>query len=322
MLKPGMTFFDYGCGQGSDVRGLQSLGHQAEGWDPVHRADVAKREADMVNLGYVLNVIEDAAERVEALVDAHRHAKRLLVVSALIAETVETGRAAQFRDGILTRRNTFQKYFEQQELQQCIEDALETTAVPVALGIFYVFRDPAEQQDFLSARSRRAIDWGQISARLGLGGPQTLWKALYEEHKELLNGFGKLALELGRFPEASEYEALSTLCDRLGSAKRALRAFVQGGGADGLSWDEVRVRFGIGQPPKRRWEVLYEQHRELLDGFWNLMLRLGRLPEPEEFPQTGECGKRSGRQNRRCGCLSRGAEPRMCGGQRKIGSVI
>ena len=47
---------------------------------------------------------------------------------------------------------------EQQELQQYIEDALDTTAVPVALGIFYVFRDPADMQDFLSARSRRAID--------------------------------------------------------------------------------------------------------------------------------------------------------------------
>jgi hypothetical protein len=64
MLRAGTTFFDYGCGQGSDVRGLTSLGHRAEGWDPVHRSEIAKREADVVNLGYVLNVIEDPAERV------------------------------------------------------------------------------------------------------------------------------------------------------------------------------------------------------------------------------------------------------------------
>ncbi len=294
LLKAGTTFFDYGCGQGSDVRGLTALGHQAEGWDPVHRPEIAKREADVVNLGYVLNVIEDPAERVEALVDAHRHAKRLLVVSALITETVETGRAAQYRDGILTKRNTFQKFFEQPELQQFIEDALDSTAVPVALGIFYVFRDPADQQDFLFARSRRAIDWAQISARLGLGGPQTLWKALYEQNKELLNGFGKLALQLGRIPEPAEFQPLAELNERLGSAKRALRAFVQGGGAEGVSWDEVRVRFGIGQPPKRRWELLYEEHRELLDDYWKLMLQLGRLPEPEEFPQTGELREKIG----------------------------
>ena len=116
LLKTEATFFDYGCGQGSDVRGLQALGHAAEGWDPVHRPEVRKREADIVNMGYVLNVIEDPAERVEALVDAYRHARRLLVVSGLIQETVESDRAAQYRDGIVTQRNTFQKFFEQQEL--------------------------------------------------------------------------------------------------------------------------------------------------------------------------------------------------------------
>lgn len=294
MLQTGATFFDYGCGQGSDVRGLQGLGHDADGWDPVHKPATAKRAADIVNMGYVLNVIEDPAERLEALVDAFRHAKRLLVVSGLINETVDTATARQYGDGVLTRANTFQKYFEQQELQQYIEDALDVTAVPVSLGIFYVFRDPAEHQDFISARTRRTVDWTQISARLGLGEPRTLWKSLFEAHKELLAGFGKLTLELGRMPEATEYEHLPEITEQLGSAKRALRAFVQGGGAEGVKWDEIRARFGISQPPKRRWELVYEVNRELLDAFWSLMLQLGRLPEPGEFPRTGELRERIG----------------------------
>lgn len=294
MLKPETTFFDYGCGQGSDVRGLQALGHQAEGWDPVHRADIGKREADIVNMGYVLNVIEDPAERLEALVDAHQLSKKLFVVSGLITETVDMARARQFSDGVLTRANTFQKFFEQQELQQYIEDALETTAVPVALGVFYVFRNPTDQQDFLSARSRRAIDWTQISARLGLGGPRTFWKALYDKHKELLDEFGKLALSLGRFPEATEFAPLSELTGRFGSAKRALRAFVRGGGAEEADWNDVRVRFGIGQPAKRRWEMLYEEHCELLEAFWSVVLQLGRLPEADDFPQAGELREKVG----------------------------
>jgi hypothetical protein len=294
MLKAEATFFDYGCGQGSDVRGLQALGYKAEGWDPVHRPEVTKREADIVNIGYVLNVIEDPAERLDALVDAYRHARRLLVVSGLIKETVESEQATQYGDGILTRRNTFQKFFEQQELEQYIEDALDSTAVPVAMGVFYVFRDPTDQQDFLSARSRRAIDWTQISARLGLGGPRTMWKALFDAHRELLSGFGKAALALGRFPMQTEFDRLPEVAEHLGSEKRALRAFVQGGGAEGLDWEQIRVRFGIGQPPKRRWEALYEENRELLDGFWSLMLRLGRLPEPEEYPQTGELREKVG----------------------------
>lgn len=298
LLRPGTTFFDYGCGQGADFRGLQGLGYEAEGWDPVFRREAAKREADLVNLGYVLNVIEDPAERVEALVDAYRHAKRVLVVSAMISETVEFGRCAQFGDGVLTKRNTFQKYFEQQELQQYIEDALETTAVPVALGVFYVFREPADQQDFLSARSRRAIDWTQVSARLGLGGPRTLWRALYEENKELLDLFGKLALELGRMPVTEEFGRLNEVGQRLGSAKRGLRAFIQGGGAEGIDWAEVKERFGIGAPARRRWEILCEQHKDLLDAFWTLTLQLGRLPEPEEFPRFAEVREEIGSAKR------------------------
>ena len=238
-------------------------------------------------MGYVLNVIEDPAERVDSLVDAYRHAKRLLVVAGLIRETVEFDNAAQYRDGVLTQRNTFQKFFEQQELQQYIEDALDNTAVPVALGVFYIFRDPADQQDFLSARSRRTIDWTHISARLGLGGPRNNWKELYAAHSELLDSFGKFTLELGRLPEMTEFIKLPKIIEQLGSAKRALRAFVQGGSQAGLDWEEIRVRFKIGQPAKRQWEILYEEHRELLDGFWSLMLQLGRLPEPEEFPQAG-----------------------------------
>ena len=110
----------------------------------------------------------------------------------------------------------------------------------------------------------------------------------------LLNAFGKVALELGRVPEPSECERLNEISERLGSPKRALRAYVQGGGAEGVDWEQIRIRFGIGQQPKRQWEVLYEQHKELLDGFWNLTLQLGRLPEPEEFPQTGELREKIG----------------------------
>ncbi len=310
ILGTGSTFFDYGCGQGSDIRGLQGIGYEAEGWDPVHRPNVAKREAEIVNLGYVLNVIEDPAERLDALVDAFDHAKRLLVVSGLVKETVEASRAVQFQDGVVTRRNTFQKYFEQQELQQFIEDALGVTAVPVALGIFYVFRDPVEHQDFISARTRRAVDWTQITARLGLGGPQTVWKILYEEHKELLTRFGKLALDLGRFPTPTECSDLGKIIERVGSPGRALRAYVQGGAAEGVDWEKTRIRFRLGQSPKRRWEMLYEQHRELLDAFWNLTLERGRLPETEEFQQMSELRDKIGtpKQALRIFILKGGAE--------------
>ncbi len=288
LLKPGRTLFDYGCGPGSDVRGLEALGFSVQGWDPVYRPDTPKTPADLVNLGYVINVIEDPAERIETLVEAYSYATQILVVSALICETVETARATTLADGVLTRRNTFQKYFDQSELQQLIEDTLDTTAVPVALGIFYVFRDPSAQQDFLSARIRRSIDWTQISARLGLGTPGTIWKHLYQTHQALLGEFGKLALNLGHFPTLVEFPRLPEIEKHFGSDKRALRAYVQGSDTLGLDWNQVRVKFGIGQPSKPQWETIYEQNRQLLDSFWQVVLQLGRLPELEEYPQTSE----------------------------------
>lgn len=115
-LRPGVAFFDYGCGQGADAADLRSLGYAAEGGNPVHRPDSGKTAADVVSLGQVLNVIEDPAERPAPLVHAFCHARRLLVVSALIRETADTERAAAFRDGVLTKRDMFQKYVEQPEL--------------------------------------------------------------------------------------------------------------------------------------------------------------------------------------------------------------
>jgi DNA phosphorothioation-associated putative methyltransferase len=234
-LAPGASFLDYGCGLGADVRGLRELGFDAVGWDPVHAPNGPRIEADVVNLGYVLNVIEDPAERLETLASAWRLARRLLVVSALIGDaSAEALRAVALNDGILTRRSTFQRYFGQQELQLYLEDALETSAIPVALGIFYIFRDPNAQQLFLQSRSRRAIDWRSLS--LGLNKPERQLRTLrparadrFAEHQPLLEEFWCIVLPLGRIPLAAEFGKYSELCAIFGSAKRALRHLLNRG---------------------------------------------------------------------------------------------
>src|SRR5688500_1896101 len=66
------SFFDYGCGRGDDVTSLAQLGYNVAGWDPVHRPDTPQKPSDLVNLGYVVNVIEDPHERAEALRSAWR----------------------------------------------------------------------------------------------------------------------------------------------------------------------------------------------------------------------------------------------------------
>ena len=85
------NLFGSGCGLGADVRVLRELGHSATGWDPVHAPDSNKTAADVVNLGYVLNVIEDPAERLETLASAWALTRRLLVVSTMIGTSGGNG---------------------------------------------------------------------------------------------------------------------------------------------------------------------------------------------------------------------------------------
>lgn len=56
--------FDYGCGRGDDIAGLNEIGIQCTGWDPHYASENSISNADVVNLGFVVNVIEDPAERV------------------------------------------------------------------------------------------------------------------------------------------------------------------------------------------------------------------------------------------------------------------
>jgi hypothetical protein len=73
----------------------------------------------------------------------------------------------------------------------------------------------------------------------GLGAPAAdRWEGLYAEHQELLDAFGNTALSLARWPTDVEFVRAGELIYKLGSLKRALRAFVQGGGAKDLSWGD------------------------------------------------------------------------------------
>ena len=235
-LPTGASFFDYGCGLGADVRGLRELGFVADGWDPAHLPSAPRKESDVVNLGYVLNVVEDPAERISTLLSAWKLARRLLVVSVLVKGASEPGQVEAFQDGVITSRRTFQKYFGQQEAQQFLEDALEHVAVPVALGVFYVFRRLADHQEFLTARSRRRIDWESMS--LGLGGPPVRVPTprvprvdRYETHRELADSFWTRCLELGRLPLQTEFERLAEVSEVFGSPKRALSTALRRGQA-------------------------------------------------------------------------------------------
>jgi DNA phosphorothioation-associated putative methyltransferase len=125
--------FDYGCGRGDDVRGLRENGLTAHGWDPYFAPDERVQPADLVNLGFVINVIEDFDERLEALTRAWSLASTLLVVSVMLANQNDV-RGERFRDGVRTQRGTFQKYYTQAEIKVLLEEVLDEEAIPVAPG--------------------------------------------------------------------------------------------------------------------------------------------------------------------------------------------
>jgi len=114
-LAPADRRFDYGCGHGDDLPNLQALGYACDGWDPVHRPESPRRPADIVNLGFVLNVIEARDERAQTLRDAWSICRKLLVVAARLAAGDWLTLGGQYGDGVVTRLGTFQKLYGQRQ---------------------------------------------------------------------------------------------------------------------------------------------------------------------------------------------------------------
>jgi DNA phosphorothioation-associated putative methyltransferase len=191
---------------------------------------VHRRAYFLVTLSYVINVIEDPAERAAALQQAWALCRPLLVVAAQVQVSGRGASQVEFGDGVLTGRGTFRKFFRQDELQAYLEEQLGTEAVAAALGVFYVFKDEAARHDFLVRRYRRS--------------PPTPRKRLaelrFEENRELLETLMTAVSTLGRLPDPDEFPPADEVNARFGSLKRAF-AVVQRvtGSAD---WEAARRR--------------------------------------------------------------------------------
>jgi DNA phosphorothioation-associated putative methyltransferase len=219
------SVFDYGCGHGSDIRGLTELGLECAGWDPYFLPNASLKDADIVNLGFVINVIEDPAERRTALAKAWTLANRLLVVSAMIS-TERSIEGTPYADGVVTRRRTFQKYYTQNELRDYLASTLGTAPVSVAPGIFFIFKSEELEQRFQSGRYRTRL---RLFPRALLARPEQPQRpprparlTVYDLHRPLIDTVWKQALELGREPIDEEVPQLDEVKAVLGSPRRAL----------------------------------------------------------------------------------------------------
>lgn len=227
LIHPEATFLDYGCGRGDDLRTLRGLGFDGCGWDPVHRPDGERRASDVVNLGYVVNVIEDPTERTETLRQAWARARRVLIVAARVDFMAPIEEAEKFNDGVLTGLGTFQKFFTQPELRDWIDDTLDVLSVAAAPGIFFVFRTEEDRQRYSSTlfRRRLAAPIGRISDEL------------FDAHRELLDPLVEFFENRGRIPEPDELAGSAQLIEVFGSLARAFRV-VRNATGD-LRWNEI-----------------------------------------------------------------------------------
>ena len=241
-LDGNFSILDYGCGKGDDVRELEAHGLDVCGWDPAYAPDGTLQDSDIVNLGFVLNVIEDYKERVETLKRAWRYANSLLIVSVMVAGESLVSQFKGYKDGVITRRNTFQKYYSQLEIRSFLEVNLKQTAVAVGQGIFIVFRDKLEEQRFLLERQHVRRNWHQLTQReVQLQRPK-ITKDLIDKNIELFTDFWETCLDLGRIPANAEFELSDQIRRIAGSHNKAHHALVEHFGNDLFAEAEIRRR--------------------------------------------------------------------------------
>jgi DNA phosphorothioation-associated putative methyltransferase len=230
LIGKDVTFFDYGCGRGEDVELLAAEGIACSAWDPAYRPDAPRVQADVVNLGYVLNVIEDPAERADTLRWAWELCRQLLAVSAQVLMAGRGKEPVEFGDGVLTGRGTFQKFYEQTELKSYLEAQLQVEAIPAGIGTFYLFKDEARQQQFLANRFRRR----EILPR------RRIAELRLEETRTALEPLMEVVAALGRLPDPVEFLGAQAVIERFGSLKRAFAAIQRI--TDAETWEAIARR--------------------------------------------------------------------------------
>jgi DNA phosphorothioation-associated putative methyltransferase len=203
------SFFDFGSGRGADVRLLRKLGVDANGWDPHFDPEAEIVSADCVNLGYVLNVIENPHERTETLRRAFDLATKVLIVAVRVDQALSD--AAEFSDGLLTKTGSFQKLFTQDELKAYLRDAVGLQPHMASLGIAYIFKDSAAEAEYL--------------AELSLYRPASFREAVRAAFAKdrIAKRYLTLTRSLGRPPLPTEFPSFPQLLDRFGSTQRIER---------------------------------------------------------------------------------------------------
>lgn len=238
LFKPETTFFDFGCGYGSDIERVAKRDYKSSGWDPYYRPDVPCTPADIVNLGYVINVIENIEERQEALLKAWELTRQVLIVAAQVLIDDRARGIVAYGDGIITNRNTFQKYYQQEELKTYIDRVLNVDAIPAGLGVYFVFRDEVQAQAFRASRFHSRATTPRVRSQV----------KNFEDYQEMLAPLMNFVTERGRLPVKGELLEAAQLKAEFGTMRRAFQTILQA-------------------TEEKEWEAIAEKRRQELTLF-------------------------------------------------------
>jgi DNA phosphorothioation-associated putative methyltransferase len=231
LVTPARSLFDYGCGRGADIRLLRKAGVNAQGWDPYFNPNEPIAPADCVNLGYVLNVIEDPVERSVTLQKAFALANLVLIVAVRVDQALDD--ATEFSDGVLTKVGSFQKLYSQEEFREYLKSVLGHPAHMASLGIAYVFRDAKAEADYLALLSLYRPPSFREEVRVAFSRDRTAQRYL------------AMSRTLGRAPLPGEFKALPRLIERFGSTSRIERIAASLLDADTLATAQEQRRINI-----------------------------------------------------------------------------
>lgn len=243
LLNGDYSILDYGCGKGDDTKELEAHGLNINSWDPVHKPEGIKVNSDIVNLGFVLNVIEEVNERTETLKSAWQLSDKLLVVSVMLAGSAKLEQFRRYKDGVITKWNTFQKYYSQNEIRAYLEVNLKVKATTLGQGIFALFKDKSFEEEFYLNRQYNGNEgpntphWQQLTTRPSFKPTSTRFQpqTTYEKHKGIFDEFWQQCLILGRNPANDEFEYSDELRRIAGSHKKAYELM-----SNIMEWDEFK----------------------------------------------------------------------------------
>ena len=155
-------------------------------------------------------------------------AQTLLIVSARLEWEARTVAGDFQGDGIVTRKRTFQKFFAQDELRDWIQSVVGRSCVAAAPGVYYIFRDPADEQSFVAGRLTRPrrVPTVQFS------------EEVFEQRQDILKPVMDFVSQRGRLPVDVELDVAPRIKEVFGSIARAFSLIRRVTGPD--QWETIR----------------------------------------------------------------------------------